>query len=137
MKKLLSVILLLVLFYGCSSNKENPTELKHGNSWMFSAQIMSISEKSMFVKSIYGSILTEVVINVETSKENPTQIFDPINNTIKVFPKGLKKDDKVIIFFNGIATNSMPPQISSNNIIWKLSDDAPTNFREWQLFIND
>lgn len=136
MKKLLTVLLLVVFVVGCSSKEDNPTQIKHGDSFVFSAKIKEISANNMLVTPIFGSGFSEVMVNVDTSKETPTYVFDPDDNTVKLFPKGLEKDDKVIIFYNGMATNSIPPQIPSYSV-WVLDDDAPTDFRTWDLFIND
>lgn len=137
MKRLMGVFIKYLLISGCSSKDKTTTQVKSDNdTYKFSAKVIELNKDSLLVDVIFGSDFDEVLVKIDNSDDKQVFIYDPKQKTRVEFPANLKIGDKIIISFSGIATRSIPPQITSNKFIWKLADDAPTDFRDWKLFNN-
>lgn len=134
MKKRFGILLIFLLIVGCSSQENQPIEVKDGDTFIFSGKILELNKDSMLVEVIFGSYFDEVLVKIDTSKDKEVIVNNPEKMTRRQFPDNLQVDDKVIINYSGMSTKSIPPQITSGKFIWKLSDNAPKDFREWKLY---
>lgn len=137
MKRLMSIVILCLLMISCSSKNEVIELMYDENTWMFSAEVKEINNDSLLVEVIYGSYLKEVLVKNNTKNENTSHIFCPETNTIHDFPADLKIGDNIIVFYDGVVTKSLPPQITSSNLIWKLNENNPFDFKDWKPLNNN